>query len=70
MHPLNRLQAILVPATAGRVEVAGDRVSVSANAAARLQIRYQRKRADGSYADVVNPDGRLVMLDVPIAVQK
>jgi hypothetical protein len=35
-----------------------------------LQVRYQRKRADGRYADVVNPDGRLVMLEVPIAVQK
>jgi hypothetical protein len=43
---------------------------VSVNVAARLQIRYQRKRADGSYADVVNPDGRLVMLEVPIAVRK
>jgi hypothetical protein len=70
VHPLSRLHAILVPATAGRVEIAGDRISVSASAAARLQIRYQRKRADGRYADVVNPDGRLVMLEIPIAVQK
>jgi hypothetical protein len=56
--------------TASRAAITGDRVSVSVHAAARLQIRYQRKHADGTYADIVNPDGHLVMLEVPIAVQQ
>ncbi|MHA6799894.1 family 43 glycosylhydrolase [Bounagaea algeriensis] len=64
-HPANRVLAEVSPADVARVEVRGDRVVVHGlrPAAAELTLRYQRRRADGRFVDVINrasdaPGGR------------
>lgn len=67
-HPLNRLRAELLPASAGTVAVTGPRVTVTLPGAspARLRIFYQRERADHRYVDTVGADGTPVQLEIPI----
>lgn len=67
-HPLNRLRAVIVPESAGQAVVSGNQVTVtkSESGAARLRVYYQRKRADGTYFDVVNPDDRRPAADIPL----
>jgi hypothetical protein len=70
-NPLNRVVAEVNPASGVRVESRSDGATLTGDPAgvAELSLRYQRKRADGSYVDVVNAgmsEGDRVAVTVPI----